>query len=406
MIPLFNSWFRNAELDEAREILRLMGEVFYDYSLYSDKVSFAGRYQFPLKLGGRPFIASGFLKVPIDTSLLPKAVFRQQLEDERLLTALRSATGRNVELAIGDRVVLPSLFGEVPKSGSGRFSLFSRSKGPDFAPFDLWFIIELDSSRLRGIPRMFPISDLPSPNPSHIISFPVGSVVSGGVRLVDFPNDIISLLVCGATGQGKSTYLRSVVRYISSYYHNVHFYLADFKETRVDFKMFSGSSFTTINTAEDIVLLIEAENSRRAKLLNASSSLNIFEYNNLSSDPLPYIFIVIDEMASWVTDLEVRYSKSDFNLWFRRLIRLVSVTRSSGIYWVLGTQRASIDIVPGSLKANLVGRFCFSMATATDSEVVFDSKDLAEYAVQVGCKGRGFGLFGDSFVEFQAPFYK
>lgn len=399
------SWFSSSELKEARRCLAIMGDVFSSYGLYSDKVSIFGRYQYPLKLGGRPFIASGFLKVPVDTILPPKAVFREQLIDERLITALRSALGKNVEVVVGDNLVLPSLFSENVKSPGSKSIFGGFSK--DIRTYDLWYVIELDSSRLRGIPRVLPFSSVPSPVHNHIISIPLGYTVGEGVRLVDFPSDMISLLVCGATGQGKSVYLRSLVNYVSSHYPSdrVKFVLADFKEAKTDFKMFSGSSFVHLDSPEDIISFIEAENSSRSKLLNSSSCLNIFEYNSLSSSPLPYVMIVIDEFASLIADLELRYSKADLSLWLRRLTRLVSVTRSTGLYWVVGTQRPTVDIISGSLKANLISRIAFSMTTETDVSTVFDADELKKFGVQVGCKGRGFCLYGDSFLEFQAPFW-
>lgn len=401
--PLLSSLFRvHPEVSEARQLLRAVGDTLLDFGLYSDKVSLFGRYQFPLKLASPPIIVGGWLKIHLHTSLLPKAVGREDLEDERLIAALRARTGRNVESRCLDRLILPDLLGEKPaKPGRG---FFSRSVPPN--AFDFWYLVELDSAYLRGIPRFLPVSSLPSPNPAHAISWPFGQVSGLSYRLVDFPQEAISMLVAGATRQGKSTYLRSCLTYLQTFYPNFRAILADFKRAQVDFKMFRDDSrFTLVSTPEDLISMVDDLDSQRAAILNASDSLNIFEYNaSHPGEAFPYTFVVVDEFAALRLALSTRFSKKDADQLFDKIMVLVATTAGSGIYWVLGTQRPGVDVIPGTLKTNIVTRVCFSMPTAVDGEVVFGDKELGEYVVSLGCPGRAFCSISDSFFEFQSPY--
>lgn len=412
MINLIPSWFRRSpEEIEAREMLRIIGDVLYSgFGLYSDKASLFGRYQFPLRLLGPPIIVAGWLKIPIDTRLLPKGVFREQLEDPRLISALRVATGRNVEVLASDRLVLPSLILErarsTPKNSSGWFGSVDVPTA-----FDFWFAVELDSMSLRGIPRLVEFDDIPPPNPDHNISWPIGQVVDGSVMMADYPSEIISMIVGGATRQGKSSYLRSCLNYVRKHYDKSRFFslLADFKRSQTDFRMFHGDDrFRIVSSPSELVETVDRLDVERSQILRESGAFNIFDYNAHTSTPLPYIFVVVDEFAALrlILNTASRRSKEgqEQKSLFNRILVFVATTAASGIYWTIGTQRPDVEVVPGGLKTNIVTRLCFSMPTAVDAGVVFGDERLGEFCVSLGCPGRGFVSFGDMFFEFQAPF--
>jgi S-DNA-T family DNA segregation ATPase FtsK/SpoIIIE len=173
-------------------------------------------------------------------------------------------------------------------------------------------------------------------------------------------------------------------------------YLADFKQG-VEFFDFKDYNNASLYSDPDVFIqAVSGENNTRWGLIRNNDSKNIFEYNE--SVPfdmrLPYCIVVIDEVAMF----KVKSSKNSATL----LSALVAQTAGAGMYWLLSTQRPSVDIVNGSLKANLNCRISFSQATAVDSEVVFG--EGIDNAVQLGNPGRGWCMVSDRFFEFQALF--
>ena len=148
------------------------------------------------------------------------------------------------------------------------------------------------------------------------------------------------------------------------------------------------------------------EMERRLKLLAANSVRNIDQYNKLfehgsrslfedrtNQSPLPYIIIIIDELADLMM-LDANVEES--------ITRLAQMARAVGIHLVLATQRPSVDVITGLIKANVPTRMCFRLATKVDSRTILDSNG-AECLL-----GRGDMLYlppGTSRVQrLHAPF--
>lgn len=396
-------WFRyfnTPEVDEAYEVVARMGEVFIDFELYSSKRFLGHAHILPLRPRNIE-VVGGSLLIELDTNLLPRGVFVEQLSDPRLMTALKTATGRHVEF----RYSLEESTGQdvffQQKAPMAKRTFFSKT--PIRSGFPFYYKVELDTGMLRGIPRYVEVDDLPGPDPDHYLSWPIG-IVRGGAYFSDFPSEIITMLVCGATRQGKSTYIRSCLNYLKEHYHESYYKLviADFKDDKTDYRHLIGDDNVFFFDAVSPLLdHIQSDNKRRAYLRRQSNTFNIFEHNDTASTTqdipfIPYQIVIIDELY-----LFSMFANREHKKLFQTL---VATTASNGIYWLIGTQRPATDIIDGSTKANFVARMAFSVATEVDGSVIFGNPDMAKMPVQLGCPGRGFVLISDQFLEFQSAY--
>jgi len=188
------------------------------------------------------------------------------------------------------------------------------------------------------------------------------------IDLVELPH----LLIAGATGSGKSIFLKTLIASIM--YHltpnEVRLVLIDPK--RVEFGVFSSSLFCAcdvITDFEEVATVLEAivwEMEKRYELLEHAGASDIRQYNAGVEPQLrqPYIVVVVDEFA----DLLMQKVKGFED----RVIRLAQKARASGIHLVLATQRPSVDVIKGLLKANFPARVAFSVSSQVDSKIILD----------------------------------
>jgi S-DNA-T family DNA segregation ATPase FtsK/SpoIIIE len=108
-----------------------------------------------------------------------------------------------------------------------------------------------------------------------------------------------------------------------------------------------------------------AEMDRRYKLLSEAGKRNIIEYNEASALPIPYIVILVDELADLMAVAQNDVEAS--------IVRLAQMARAVGIHLVLATQRPSVDIITGLIKANITSRIAFAVASQIDSRTILDS---------------------------------
>ena len=118
---------------------------------------------------------------------------------------------------------------------------------------------------------------------------------------------------------------------------------------------------------------------RRFDILAAATARNIEAYNRASEDRIPYIVIVIDELA----DLMSVAAKEVEAL----IVRLAQMSRAVGIHLVLATQRPSVNVITGLIKANITARIAFTVASQTDSRTILDCSGAEKLL------GRGDMLF-------------
>jgi S-DNA-T family DNA segregation ATPase FtsK/SpoIIIE len=108
-----------------------------------------------------------------------------------------------------------------------------------------------------------------------------------------------------------------------------------------------------------------AEMDRRYKLLSEVHKRNITEYNNSSSNKLPYIVVIVDELADLMA-----VAQNDVEA---TIVRLAQMARAVGIHLVVATQRPSVDVITGLIKANITARMAFAVASQVDSRTILDT---------------------------------
>jgi S-DNA-T family DNA segregation ATPase FtsK/SpoIIIE len=220
------------------------------------------------------------------------------------------------------------------------------------------------------------------------------------------------VLIAGSTGSGKSVAINAMIMSVlfKSTPEQVRMILVDPK--RVELGMYEGIPhlFTPIITeaklAANALRNAVKEMERRLKLLAANHVRNIDQFNKLfengseylfedvNQEPLPYIMIIIDELA----DL-MMLDRSNVE---EAITRLAQMARAVGIHLVLATQRPSVDVITGLIKANVPTRMSFRLATKVDSRTIIDSNGAESLL------GRGDMLFlppGTSRLQrVHAPF--
>lgn len=179
------------------------------------------------------------------------------------------------------------------------------------------------------------------------------------------------MLIAGATGTGKSVSINSL--FISLLYRNtpqdVKFIVIDPK--RVELNLYNGIPHlltpVIIETEKAVNSLkwAVAEMDRRYKLLSEAGKRNIIEYNSISGLQMPYIVILVDELADLMAVAQADVEAA--------IVRLAQMARAVGIHLVLATQRPSVDIITGLIKANITSRVAFAVASQIDSRTILDS---------------------------------
>jgi len=198
----------------------------------------------------------------------------------------------------------------------------------------------------------------------------LGKDVAGRPWLADLDR-MPHLLVAGATGSGKSVCLNSII--ISLLYENspedLKFILVDPK--RVELPVYNDIPHLLTPVITDVKKTVNAlrwtlmEMDRRYQLLEKHKKRDIHFYNAEIPERLPYIIIVIDELADLMVMAAAEVEAA--------IIRLAQMARAVGIHLVLATQRPSVDIITGLIKANITSRIAFSVASAIDSRTILDT---------------------------------
>jgi len=130
-----------------------------------------------------------------------------------------------------------------------------------------------------------------------------------------------------------------------------------------------------------------AEMDRRYKLLSEANKRNIVEYNESSGLALPYIVILVDELADLMAVAQADVEAT--------IVRLAQMARAVGIHLVVATQRPSVDIITGLIKANITSRIAFAVASQIDSRTILDASGAEKLL------GNGDMLF--TTAEFSKP---
>jgi DNA segregation ATPase FtsK/SpoIIIE, S-DNA-T family len=205
------------------------------------------------------------------------------------------------------------------------------------------------------------------------LTFALGRDVAGKATAVDLAK-MPHLLIAGATGSGKSVMVNALITSLlcNATPDDVRMILIDLK--RIELAAYNGLPhlkeriLTEPHEAKSALSWAVHEMERRYKEFAAATARNIKSYNETrdpTTAPMPYIVIVIDELA----DLMMREGKHVED----PIVRLAQKARATGIHMVLATQRPSVNVVTGLIKANFPSRIAFAMASQIDSRTILDA---------------------------------
>lgn len=192
-----------------------------------------------------------------------------------------------------------------------------------------------------------------------------------GTSVVDDIRRMPHVLIAGATGSGKSVFINAFLAttlYRTSP-NEVKFILVDPK--RVELTQYNGIPHLltpVIVEPEKVVSALKwtiAQMEKRYKMFAEVGARNIEGYNEMSGfQALPYIVIVIDELADIIL-----FAPSDVE---DTITRLAQMARATGIHLIIATQRPSVDVITGLIKANIPCRIAFNVTSMVDSRVIID----------------------------------
>ena len=194
---------------------------------------------------------------------------------------------------------------------------------------------------------------------------------TGGEPIVADLSDLPHLLIAGATGSGKSVCINSILAslLLTNRPDRLRMLMVDPK--RVELTPFNGIPHliapVIVDTDETLVVLrgIQNEMLRRYRLMEQIGVRNIEGYNKKAGDYMPFLVIIIDELADLMMASGYEVEQA--------LVRLAQLGRATGIHLILATQRPSVNVVTGLLKANIPARIAFAVASQVDSRVILDS---------------------------------
>lgn len=204
------------------------------------------------------------------------------------------------------------------------------------------------------------------------LSVGLGTDIAGETVLADL-SKMPHLLVAGATGSGKSVCINTLIMSIlyKAYPNEVKFVMIDPK--MVELSMYNGIPHlmapvvTEAKKAAGTLKVVVNEMERRYKLFAEARVRDLDKYNSQAKEgeTLPYIVVIIDELADLMMLAPVEVEDC--------ICRLAQMARATGIHLVVATQRPSVDVITGLIKANISSRIAFAVSSQIDSRTILDS---------------------------------
>ena len=242
---------------------------------------------------------------------------------------------------------------------------------------------------------------------------PVGKGSEGETIVIDLAK-MPHLLVAGSTGSGKSVFINTIISslLIEKSPAEVRLLLIDPK--RVELTPFNGVPHlledVVVETDQVVGLLsgLIREMMDRYRKLEEMGVRNIDAYNQKAPDSLPYIVTAVDELADLMMTSSVEVEQ--------KLCRLAQLGRATGIHLVVATQRPSVDVLTGLIKANFPSRVSFALTSQVDSRTILDTAgaekllgkgDMLYQSVDMSRAERVQGVFiSDDEIEQLVTFWK
>ncbi len=260
-----------------------------------------------------------------------------------------SALGNDIAVALG----VPAIRVEAPIQGTSYIG------------------IELPNANRRAVPlRQIIESDVFQKTKLNL-PLPLGQTVDGRILLTGL-EELPHLLIAGTTGSGKSIFVNNCI--VAMCYHNspadLRFIMVDPK--RVEMGIYESlphilaKPIATATAAVHALAWAVREMDRRYDACSQMKVRNLASYNEkvLPKDRLPHIVIIVDELADLM--MTAQKEVEDY------IMRLAQMARAVGIHLMLATQRPSVNVLTGTIKANIPARISFSLPSIADSRTILD----------------------------------
>lgn len=223
---------------------------------------------------------------------------------------------------------------------------------------------KLASVGLRNILASKRFQELGNP-----LALALGEDVAGNIVVAEL-NEMPHVLVAGATGSGKSVCINAI---IMSILYNAH--PDEVKLVLIDPKMVELTAYNGIphlmtpvvtdpKKAARVLKWMTSEMEKRYRLFTETGVRDIRRYNEKVEEKLPFIVVVIDELADLMMVAPGDVEDS--------ICRLAQMARAAGIHLIVSTQRPSVDVITGLIKANIPSRIAFAVSSQIDSRTILD----------------------------------
>ena len=241
---------------------------------------------------------------------------------------------------------------------------------------------EIANDVFETVPLQNVLSSEEAGNAKGALPISLGVKIDGTPVFADLAK-MPHLLVAGATGSGKSVGLNAFIISLINKKKPSELKFVMIDPKRIEFSVYNDQQYMLMPVITDnedasaaLGYLVDEMN-KRYKLLEESTTKNIGEYNEKVGG-MPYIVTIVDEFSDLVlTDKTVE----------KKIQILAQKARAAGIHLVLATQRPSVDVVTGSIKANFPSRMAFKTASGIDSKTILDTTGAEDLV------GRGDALY-------------
>lgn len=297
------------------------------------------------------------------------SVFNRFGIDARVVGSTRGPSVTRYEATVGRGVKMSSLAGLGPEIAYATAAETVRIEAP--IPGKSAVGIELPNETRDPVNQC----EMPLVGP-HPLSFGVGKDIEGNVvamNLAEAPH----LLVAGQTGSGKSSFINSMlVSLLETDPDLVQFCLIDMK--RIELGQYNGVAHLWRPVITEVDEAISALKDLCALMDERYEIMEHAHRRTIDGLGFPYLVVVVDELA----DLLMQSKAVETHL-----VRLAQKGRAAGLHLVLCTQRPTVDVCTGLLKANCPSRLSFAVGSATDARVILDETGAEQLL------GKGDGLF-------------
>ncbi|MFC1686429.1 DNA translocase FtsK 4TM domain-containing protein [Patescibacteria group bacterium] len=203
------------------------------------------------------------------------------------------------------------------------------------------------------------------------LKFTLGENVYGETAILDLTK-MPHLLIAGATGSGKSVSIHTLLTGLLYQYspHDLRLILVDPKRVELnsyaDIPHLITPVITDVKKTVNALNWLTSEMERRYQLFSDAKKRDIDSYNKMigKNKKLPYIVLVIDELADLMAQAGREIEGG--------IVRLAQMARATGIHLVVATQRPSVNVITGLIKANITSRIAFMVASQVDSRTILD----------------------------------